>query len=86
MRSVTEVVASLVTPPTYRLDPTLRSPVVDASLVDKWLATLRFMIVEDDIVVVASLEVPSTTNGPVEVEPVGLERKLRFSVQADPFQ
>lgn len=44
------------------------------------------MIVEEEIVVVASVVVPSTTNGPVEVDPVGPERKFRFSVHAEPFQ
>ena len=43
--------------------------------------TRRFVIVVE-----ARVEVPITTNGPVDVEPVGLERKLRFSVQALPFQ
>jgi uncharacterized protein YndB with AHSA1/START domain len=37
-------------------------------------------------VVVARVEVPKITNGPVEVEPVVLDRKLRFSTHPEPFQ
>ena len=43
-------------------------------------------MVDEEIVVVARVVRPRTTNGPVDVDPVGLERKLRFSVQAEPFQ
>jgi hypothetical protein len=44
------------------------------------------VIVEDEIVVVAKLAVPSTTNLFVDVEPLPSERKLRFSVHDVPFQ
>ena len=86
VRSVIDVVASLLIPATYKLVPTLNAPVVDASFVAKWDDTLRLAIVDEEMVVVASVVLPRTTKGPVEVEPVGLERKFKFSVQADPFQ
>ena len=80
------MVARLVTPDTERSPPIDKLPNDVALLNCKDCETLRLPIVEEEIVVVAKFVTPRTTNGPVEVDPFELDKKLRFSTQAEPFQ
>ena len=80
------VVARVVVPDTKSNPPMLRFPVAEAFVTESLPGMFKLVIVDEEIVVVAREVVPRTTNGPVDVDPVGLDKKLRFSVHEVPFQ
>ena len=63
-RSVTVVEARVVVPSTRRLVPTVSPCVVEALATESLSTTLRVVIVEEEIVVVASVLVPPTVRVP----------------------
>jgi hypothetical protein len=63
------VVAKLLIPPTVILPEISTLPVLDASVKERCPGTLRYVIVDEEMVVVARVVRPRTTNGPVEVDP-----------------